>query len=316
MKNGLKLVFAALLLGGIPPGSGFGQPPRPPQLPAQKGIYPLPPGLQFPVSVPCLPWRGLPMVTGVVNGKPQRFILDTGLNAVTVSPKVQAALALPPGKSRYRVAALDNAVDAPAVAMKDLGINALFFQNTEAVALNVWAMLSPQTPPNSPECWLGTPFLSAFQVTFDLKNNTMLFDSPKADAPKSDGAITLPLTLKGGRIFARLSVPGGKAFPMLIDTGAPATVLPLSVYDRLKIKPFRTQVIRLANRRGARAAQWAVPALQMGGATLKDQGVVSIAPDDPKDLDPDFGLLGMDILSRYRVTINYARLKMTLIPYP
>ena len=314
MKKRRQLLFVALCLGLLRPAVGGGQ-AAPPSLPTQKGPYPFPTGPQFPLTLVCLQWRGLPMVSGSINGKPQQFVIATGLNAVTVAPRAQAALNLPTAQVRYRVAALDNFADAPAVIMKELTLGAISFNETQAVTLNVWGLLSPQVPPNAPQCWAGTPLLSAFQVTIDLKNNALTLDSPKAAAPKSDDAITLPLVLRNGRIFTRLTVPGAKPVLMLVDTGAPATILPLTTFDKLKPKPLRTQAVRLARQRKARAAQWLLPALQIGEATLKDLPVVSVAPEDPKDFDPDFGLLGMDILRRYRVTINYARLKMTLIPY-
>ena len=315
MRYRCRYVGAALALGLLGPLAGFGQ-VKPPQMPTQKSPFPLPTGVKFPVTLPCFLWHGLPMVTGGVNEKPQQFIVDTGLNAVTVSQKVQAALSLPLTKSRYRVIALDYASDVPAVTLQDISLGQMVFLKVEATVMNVGSMLSPHAPPDSPQCWLGTPLLSAFQITLDTKNHACLLDSPKADAPKSDDALTLPLTMKSGRIFARLTAPGAKPFLMLIDTGSPASILPLTTFDKLKLKPFKIQIIRLANRRNARAAQVVLPELLLGGASLKNLSVVSIAPDDPKDFDPDFGLLGMDILGRYRITINYARLKMTLIPYP
>ena len=314
MKNRAKRLCAALTLCLLRPAIGFGQAPRP-QLPTQKGPFPFPPGVKMPVSLPCFLWRGLPMVTGIINGKPQKFVLDTGLNAVTISPKAQVALALPLTKSRYRVTALDTSSDVSAVAVKQLALGGVLFSDTEAAILNLVTLFSPLSPPDAPQCWVGTPLLSTFQVTFDWRNNTLSLDSPKADAPSSDDAITLPLTIRKGQIFTRLTLPGGKSFLMLIDTGAPATILPLTTFDKLHIKPFRTQPIRLANGRKAKAAQLILPALPIGSATLKNFPVVSVASDDPKDFDPDFGLIGMDALARYRVTINYARAKMTLIPY-
>ena len=315
MKKGQKRLCAALLLCLTLPAGGRGQASRPPQLPAQKGPFPFPPGLKTPVSLPCYLWRGLPMVTGIINGKPQKFVIDTGLNAVTISQKAQTTLALPPAKSRYRVMALDLSADVSAVSIKQLALGGVVFSDTEATILNLGTLLSPTNPPDAPQCWIGTPLLSTFQVTFDWKNNALLLDSPKAEATQSDDAIILPLTIKNGRIFMRLTIPGAKSFSMLVDTGAPATILPLTAYDKLKIKAFSAQNIRLANGHKAKAAQMILPALPLGGATLKNVSVVSIAPDDPKDFDPDFGLIGMDVLARYRVTINYARAKMTLIPY-
>lgn len=319
MRDRQRLLCAALTLCLLHPAAGFGQAPRPPQLPAQKGPFLFPVGLKMPVSLPCYLWRGLPMVTGIINNNPQKFVVDTGLNAFTISPKAQTALVLPFTKSRYRVTALDASADVPAVAMKQLALGGLVFNDAEAVILNLGGMFSPLNPPDAPQCWIGSPLLSAFQVTFDWKNNALLLDSPKADAPQSDDAIVLPLTVKNGRISTRFLIPGAKSFSLLIDTGAPATILPLNMFDKLrvklKIKPIKTQDIRLANGRKAKAAQWILPALPLGAATLKTLPVVSIAPDDPKDFDPDFGLLGMDVLGRYQVTINYARAKMTLIPY-
>ena len=263
----------------------------------------------------CFLWQGIPAISGGVNNKPYRFLIDTGLNAVAISQKIQTAQNLPFGKFRRRITTLDYSGDAPTVTLKGLTFDQIVFSEVEATTLNLGQLLSPRALPDAPQGWLGTPALSAFQITLDTKTNTLLLDSPKAAPPQSDDAITLPLTMRNGRIFTRLTAPGAGAFLMLIDTGAPASILPLKTFDQLKLKPFKTRVIRLANRHTARAAQALLSALQIGSATLKNVSVVSIAPDDPKDFDPDLGLIGMDILGQYRVTINYSRLKMTLIPH-
>ena len=280
----------------------------------QKGPIAYLAGVKLPQTLPCFTWRGLPLLDGSINNKPMRCVVDTGLNALTVSPTVRGALNLPASKRIYHVSVMENTLDAPGVTVKAMSLGAIVFSNADAPVVNVAGLLSAQTPPDTPQCWLGTPLLSAFQITIDMEHSTVTFDSPKAALPAPDDAITLPLLLRNGRIFTRLTIPGGRPFLMLIDTGSPATILPLTAFDKLKIKPFKTQVVVLANRRKARAAQIVLPALSLGGATLKNLPVVSIASENPKDFDPDFGLIGMDILSRYRIVINYARLKMVLIP--
>ena len=282
--------------------------------PIQRGPFPLPVGAAYPVVTPCFLWRGLPTLEGRINGRPQRFILATGLNAVTVSDAVQAALQLPAAKRSYRVNALDNESEVPAVTLKTLDFGPLSFAGADACVMDVSSLLSPHNPPNTPQCWIGTPLLSTFQITLDIKKGEAVFDSPKAAAPKSDDAITLPLTTQNGRIYVRMTIPGAKPFAALVDTGAPTTIAPFAACEKLKLKPFRTQALRLSRGRKARAASILLPTLQLGTATLKNLPVVCIAGDAPTDFDPNFGLLGMDILGRYRVTINYARAKLTLTP--
>ena len=288
-------------------------------LPLQKSPLALPPNTPLPITLPCFLWQNLPVVEGSINGKNSdttRFVLDTGLNACMISRETYTALSLKATSNQVRFNLLDQTGEATEVQMQTLQLGPAQFSIVPAALFDAASQLSLHPHPDAPTGWLGTPLLSAFQVTFDLGKRLITFDSPKAAFPKGEDVLILPLTRRDNRLYVKISFPGAKSFQALIDTGAPTSVIPTSVAEKLKLKPLKTPEIRLAGGRKAHAAQIILPVLRVGEAEQKNFPVISIVPDNPKDFDRDFGLLGMDFLRHYQVTINFARLKMALAPLP
>ena len=106
---------------------------------------------------------------------------------------------------------------------------------------------------------------------------------------------------------------GGKRVPrtLLIDTGADAVVLPDSLRALLGIPEYalRKRSMQTANGR-VQAQVGKLPALWIGGYRIPEVQVAYL----PEDKLGNEGLLGMNLLRRYRVTIDDQQGTLTLAP--
>ena len=322
IKSRFRLRYAALLCTGaalLCPAVSREQNNVNPN-PLQKSPVAFPLNTRLPVTLPCFSWQNLLVIETSVNGKSDltatRFVLDTGLNACTVNKETYSGLTLKATTQQVRFDLLDQTSEATEVQIQTFQIGSVLLSAMPAALTDTAALLSLHPHPDAPGGWLGTPLLSAFQVTFDFSKRVVTLDSPKAALPKGEDMVILPLTRKDGRYYVRITLSGAKSYAALVDTGAPTTIIPTRVAEKLHLKPLKTPEIRLAGGRKAHAAQFVLPVLRLGDTEQKNFPVVSIVPDSPKDFNPEFGVLGLDFLRHYQVTINFARQKMVLIPYP
>jgi predicted aspartyl protease len=186
-------------------------------------------------------------------------------------------------------------------------------ENMPAAMLDVSALLSNTPHPEAPPGWLGSPFLSAFQINIDFGSHILMLNPPSTRLPVAKGTIVVPVTLRDGRIWANVTAPGAGTFSALIDTGAVGTLLPGAIADKLKLKSDKSSMIR-ANGKEGKAYTAIAPHLRIGKAEIKDVPVVFLDKDVPAGFDRGLGVLGMDFLSHFKVTISYAQKKMALIP--
>jgi predicted aspartyl protease len=263
-------------------------------------------------------WNGLPVIDTVVNGSNfEKFVLDTGLNACTVPSASYSRLKLQATTRQVRLDVLDRPTEATEVQLQSLKINGTEFQNVPAVLTDVLAMLSrAPARPDAPTGWLGTPFLSAFQVTFDFHDHIALLGSPQMALPITPGTVVVPIIVREGRVYVRVAVPGVKPFLALVDTGAVGTLLPGEVAEKLKVKPTQVFTITRHDGKTAKAGLAVLPKLSIGKAEQHDVHAIFLASDAPAEFDRTLAILGMDFLSRYNVTISYAKQKMALSPPP
>src|SRR5262249_9641476 len=147
-------------------------------------------------------WNGLPVIDGIINGNNfEHFVLDTGLNACAVSSATYTRLKLQATQKQVRLNIMDRATEATEVQIKSLQIGNATLNNVPAALADVFAMLSRVPRPDAPAGWLGSPFLSAFQVTFDFHNHIAVLGSPQAALPHPPGSVVVPITLKDGRVY-------------------------------------------------------------------------------------------------------------------
>ena len=282
--------------------------------PRQDGPFTLAKGSVLPALVPYHLWNGLIVVDAFVNGNDQEsFVLDTGLNANAIRPSDGARLQLASLNRKVRVDTLQTANEAQEVRIPSLRISGTLIENMPAALLDVAALLSNSPHPEAPPGWLGAPFLSAFQINIDFSSHILMLNPPSTRLPGGKDTIIVPITVRDGRIWTSVTAPGAGTFSALIDTSAVGTLLPGAIADKLKLRSDKSSVIR-ANGKEGKAFTAVAPRLRIGKAEIKDIPVVFLDKDAPAGFDRSLGVLGMDFLSHFKISISYAQKKMALIP--
>jgi predicted aspartyl protease len=304
--------------------------PQNPKIAVQTASLQVAADAPLPVSLPMSNWKELPTVDLGINTSPiERFGVDTGLNAIVIRPDAVASLQLPTLPSTVRVHVLDTYSDVPEVQIKTLRVRGMLLQNVSVATVDVPTLLTIKEHSNAPTGWLGAPFLSAFQVTFDFVSHSLTLDRAQSPFPKSKENTIVPLELKEGRPFVKVTVPGSKPFLALVDTGSRGTLIPAEVAAKLKIKPLQEITIKRADGTEGKAAIFILPKLNVGKAEWKGAQVFALLPESSKTdrtktdnakkesagvSGPALAILGLDFLRRYRVTLNYGRQQMALTP--
>jgi predicted aspartyl protease len=278
--------------------------------PLQKGPVSLPANVLLPTTLLVQKWRGLLVVTGSVNNSLiERVALDTGLNADVVLPDAAMRLSLSPLTTKTRLSVLNTESEAPDSTIQHLKAGSLDMENIPVALANLPLLLSALPQPDAPAVWLGTPFLSAFQITYDPITSSVLLETPQSAFRRHRDMAVVPLVMRDGRPYVKVSIPGAKPFLALVDTGSPGTLIPAEVATKLKLKP-----IKEVSAGKQKASLVELPKLNIGRAEWKAVRVACLTPDSAKEFDKTFAVLGMDFLSRYKVSLNYSRLQMAFTP--
>ncbi len=271
-----------------------------------------PKDLRYPLMLSFLSWRGLPTLVGRINDSdiPERMVIDTGLNACTVTSEALNRYTLPGHPGQIQVNAFDRVTAAPEVAMKSLTIGRYQFLNLPTAVLDIPSLISLERRPDAPAFWAGTSLLYAFHTEFNFTDHTLILYPPKTPFPKNDNTFIFPITIKDGRVWVKASIPGAKPFLALVDTGTLGTFIPKDVAAKLKLKS--SSVVNISHIRGqdAKAALAVVPRLAVGKAEVKDVAVAYYSGQIPSEYDPTLAVLGLDFLSNFVVTIDFASSKM------
>lgn len=170
---------------------------------------------------------------------------------------------------------------------------------------------------------LGSDVLALFRTTIDLQRSELVLEDASLPLRRvSKGVLEeagrasrflLKFETILGNPALRASLPKGQARWFILDTGARSTILPSALID----ETLRQKSILLASGVGAGGPPIALkgvrlPALMLGDTqrTLSIPSIAALFPADPKTNilpDTDFGLIGVNILRRFRITLDYRR---------
>ena len=281
-------------------------------LPVQAAPVRLPAALQLPAVVPLRYWQGIPIVDCFINKNAfATFAIDSGLNAITISPAVYKSQNLQAVAKRVRLSVFQTTTDAMQAKLASLHIGSVALANLTPALIDVSSLVSASGAPQPPSGWLGTPFLSAFQVTVDYPEAALVLMSIKTKPPA--GAIVVPLTMRDGRPFVRIQI-GKATVQALLDTGCPGTLIPVAVAAQLKLKPATVTAISGVGGRLAKVGFAVAPSISAGKATVREVTVGFLSVDAPAGFDKTSAVLGVNFLSHFKVTLNYASKRAFLEP--
>ena len=307
-SKALRLVGLSCSLGLISLHPSLCQAPVVPKTtPPPSTASPLNEGI-LPASAVLQKWRTLPVIYVSINSSLlERVILDTGLDKNLVLPDAAARLNLSLTKDTVKAVFLDSSCEAPGAVIERMRFSNYPILNTPVALANVASFLSTKPHPDAPAGWLGTQFLSNYQVTFDFIQNAVTLSKPSAPFPKGGDTTIVPFVMVGERPFIKVSLPGSKPFLALLDTGSPGTLLPAEETEKLKLKPIRVDVVTQNSGKLGKAALVLIPKMNIGKLEWKGGRAVYLTSESAPEFDRKLSAIGMDFLSRYRVTINYMR---------
>jgi predicted aspartyl protease len=252
-------------------------------------------------EVPASLADGFVEVPAMVDGRPARFLLDTGAQDMLVTPEAAARLGLAPDPARMtRLLGTGGEGRAPNAWLAGLHVGDATLARR---SVPVVALPSPLTA----DGLLGAPLLAAYDLDLDLVDgrvglfqvegcaaNASLLPPPFAVVPltlTADGVPSIPVVVNGVRLVA------------LLDTGSRATALTPAAAARVRAP-------RLAEGGTARGVDGEVVAVRSArvatlavGWDVQRDVQVAVAPLQIGHADM---LLGVDWLRQRRVWVSYA----------
>lgn len=290
----------------------------------------LPPKGHLPLQLPCHKWYGLLVVQAEFPGHQLLNCgLDTAMNACAVPPLTVLRLKLPNPSGDVHVQRLWQELHAPTTEIPSVSFGTLQIAPLQVVQLDVLQMLSPEialSSADAPVCWLGGPFLSAFQVTINAEQEFLKLELPNAPLPKGRGAVVVPMKLRNGCPEVMVSLPKSPPFPALVDLTAPISIIPTKVAETLKLQPLESLLCVGTDGKPYRLTRAIAPRLSVGKAGVDKLDVSFLQPPLalPGQTKPETAsspleseaVLGRNFLDRYQLTLNYARGQIELIPLP
>lgn len=258
-----------------------------------------------------LPGDAPEFVCGVA-GRLRPFAIDTGSSMTTVARTFADELGvrnrLPGGfalDGAGRELAIEvGAVDAFAVGDVDLGSIPVLIVDDAALRLRDLH----GGPERVPRGVLGLDLLAAFRMTIDPERQSVVLELPRG-LPEAD---SVQCVRAEGRCLAPVFVEGARMW-FVLDTGAshssltPVGVQALPGGEARATPSFR----RVRTVGGGLVAVREVRDLVLRCSDARFQGVtLPVVPRAPSSLFPVHGVLGVDLLSRCRVTLDRGRARI------
>lgn len=252
--------------------------------------------------------NGLIVVKALVgDGLISSAILDTGLPLCIFSPEFASKRGIKASGTRD-VLVLDRTVSVLNVAPMAVRINRVLVGSVPCGVLDLYSRLSSSPPADAPPVWIGNSALAALAFTIDPQTQHIQFRPP--GAPMPIGSIVVPFEFKDGRIWVDVKVNGKKNFSALVDTGSVGTMLPAQVAKALSLTAAVTLPVTHPDGREGKVCAVELADIAMAGLKVQDVQAIYVEQGSKDGFDPDLGIIGNDVLLRYRVTIDYAQKKI------
>jgi predicted aspartyl protease len=252
-----------------------------------------------------------------INGGPPRtFLIDTGAGLTAISRELADTLGLALGGA-MDIVGLGGGVEARSATLQSVGFGTLTRQGVSCLVLDFDEMR--RSMGLEVEGILGYSALNRYAVTFDFARGTLeLAQNAPPKAPGAGGARVRMETL-GGQSLVEGSVEGGATGSFIVDTGSWISFVPSDVgrkvaaLRRVPGVPFIGADGRVLEAEAVRARSLAIGAARVDRPILLY--VTSGGANDPVGLtlgSGERGVLGANVLRRYRVTLDYPRSEFVL----
>lgn len=260
--------------------------------------------------------QGHILVRGLVNQHESvTLLLDTGATATSLTPEVLHKLDLhPSAETPTRTTAVvgGTRLQVPVLTLQSLSVGTVRRDNLPVGVLSSF--------PNAPliDGILGADFLQSLTLTFDYARS-QLWLLPPGTAPSGSltAATAIPLQYANGLLLVPVRLNGQAPVSLILDTGASYSMVTPVLAQQLGLQPAPDAPTRTMQRGDGQQHSVAFvrcPTLQLGEAVVQNVpvGVVDILPQAPAI----GGLLGMDVLTRFTVTLDRTTRQLWLTPSP
>ena len=160
-------------------------------------------------------------------------------------------------------------------------------------------------------------FLQCYQDTTNAKLRAAAHIPPERivldDRPGRE--VVVPGEIARGMLVVPARINGATDSWLLVDTGASLTVLSTKVASQLELPinaNTRRSIVRLAGGREIAVPRVRLASMKLGAATIENLyiGVYDVLPATPQI----HGVLGMDFLRHFNVSIEHGRRRLVLTP--
>jgi hypothetical protein len=293
-------LFAACLFHGGASGSA-----STPWLPVEPGEINLP----FRYDPPFMPFI---VVQVMINGQgPLPFVVDTGVSTpLLIDTGTAKKLQLRPNRLHGLV---NGSVELASASINSISLigagigERLESPQSSAYLVDLKMLDGAYTGPRIAGI-IGAPLLAEYSVRFDFERKVMSVLTAGVRLPPISDATMVTLTSRNDGYNVVVSPQEGISVRLVVDTGAITSSLPISVSPYLK--PIGSTMGRY------RQLGFAVIGDRLRLATFNIGGLQD--RDVAMDAAPSFvfAVLGLDLLSRFRVTLDFPQGKMILERVP
>lgn len=252
------------------------------------------------------------------DGPPRLFLVDTGAGVTVISTALADTLRLGLGGAAGLVG-LSQGVAARSTTVGSLRLGDFVQKDVPCFVLDLAGLEGRLGAPV--DGILGFSALHRYAVTFDFVRGTLELAENGPPVAAGPGGARLPMSMLGGVASADGRVDGGAPVPFLLDTGSPQTFVPAEIGRTLPganaAHPTYTAFVG-ADGKPLRATQVTARQLAFGDARVARPKLLFMDSDhgaDPIGLtlgSGDRGVLGADILTRFKVTLDYPRGELVL----
>jgi predicted aspartyl protease len=247
------------------------------------------------------------VVQACINGQPPMpFLVDTGVSAGLVIDTLAARkLQLRPNRMRVRVNSSVELTGTDISSLALMGANGeqLECAQTSAFLLDLKLLDSTYSGPRIAGI-IGAPLLSLYAVRLDFTRRLLtVYTAGTPPVPAADAAIVSMRGRTDG-YNVLVSPQKGMTVRMVVDTGALNSTVPVSVVEYLRPTATTTGCYRQVGF-SMMGDRWRLPRVQIGNLAETDVPLAA-APSFT------YAALGLDLLSRFRVTLDFPHGKLML----
>lgn len=248
---------------------------------------------------------GYPLVEATLLGRRISLLLDTGAQAMLITPETAAALSLPLA-GMTRIYGTGGSQEVPLVRLPGLRLGGAPMPDQTAPVATLPVAL-PSDPPLAG--LLGASLLARFDLDLDVPGGTVSLAIPSDCPPPVTGTRLAMEVSRAGEPFVVVTINGQRLLALL-DTGSRATLIRTETARRLGLDA----PISANTARGVDGARHPLAHLRVRLALGDEPPVDTPVSVTPLQLEHGDMLLGLDQMLRRRLWIGYARGEAIVTP--